>query len=171
MNQKLMPFSALLIISLLAWTSSAIENTNDTIENTNNTNESISLLQNTNLNVEISCNGSGPFKMGDVVNITATFDKPVLFANLMVNDDISSSSDMVNVNDTVWYCEYVIPEGVNGEANVTVLAVDSEENTVEKTETKAFVIDNTIKDNSGDVVSGGVSDLSVDVDNTVENTR
>jgi hypothetical protein len=51
--------------------------------------------------------------MGDVVNITVTFNKPVLLATLTVDDDVSSPIDMINLNDTVWYCEYVVPEDVN----------------------------------------------------------
>ena len=174
MKQKLMPFSALLIISisiifLLPWTISAnentdkaivntdntvedasntvedasnnVENTSNNVENTDNTNGSILLPLNANISVEINYNESGPFKMGDVVNITAAFDKPVVSAYLTVSDDVSSPLDMVNVNDTTWYCEYEVPEGVNGAVNVTVLADDSEGNKVGKTDIDAFVFD------------------------------
>ena len=141
MKQKLMPFSALLIISisiifLLPWTISAnentdkaivntdntvedasntvedtsntvedtsntvedtsntVENTDNTVENTDNINGSILLPLNANISVEINYNESGPFKMGDVVNITATFDKPVVSAYLTVSDDVSSPINM-----------------------------------------------------------------------------
>ncbi len=99
--------------------------------------------------VEISYNESGPFKMGDVVNITVTFNKPVLLATLTVDDDVSSPIDMINLNDTVWYCEYVVPEDVNSPVDAVVSAVDEKENSVNENDTEAFVIDNTIPEFTG----------------------
>src|SRR5665647_676141 len=122
-------------------TDNTVENTDNTVENTDNINGSILLPLNANISVEINYNESGPFKMGDVVNITATFDKPVVSAYLMVSDDVSSPINMVNVNDTTWYCEYEVPESVNGAVNVTVLADDSKGNKVGKTDIDAFVVD------------------------------
>ena len=144
-------------------TSNTVENTDNTVENTDNINGSILLPLNANISVEINYNESGPFKMGDVVNITATFDKPVVSAYLMVSDDVSSPINMVNVNDTTWYCEYEVPEGVNGAVNVTVLADDSKGNKVGKTDIDAFVVD----DISPDFTETVVDDISQDFTETV----
>src|SRR5665647_1992344 len=144
-------------------TSNTVENTDNTVENTDNINGSILLPLNANISVEINYNESGPFKMGDVVNITATFDKPVVSAYLMVSDDVSSPINMVNVNDTTWYCEYEVPESVNGAVNVTVLADDSKGNKVGKTDIDAFVVD----DISPDFTETVVDDISQDFTETV----
>jgi len=156
-------------------TDNTFENTDNTFENTDNINGSILLPLNANISVEINYNESGPFKMGDVVNITATFDKPVVSAYLTISDDVSSPLDMVNVNDTTWYCEYEVPEGVNGAVNVTVLADDSEGNKVGKTDIDAFVIDGispdfteTVVDNiSPDFTETVIDDTSPDFTETV----
>ena len=144
-------------------TDNTFENTDNTFENTDNINGSILLPLNANISVEINYNESGPFKMGDVVNITATFDKPVVSAYLTISDDVSSPLDMVNVNDTTWYCEYEVPEGVNGAVNVTVLADDSEGNKVGKTDIDAFVIDGI----SPDFTETVVDNISPDFTETV----
>ncbi len=160
-------------------TDNTVEDTSNTVENTDNINGSILLPLNANISVEINYNESGPFKMGDVVNITATFDKPVVSAYLTVSDDVSSPINMVNVNDTTWYCEYEVPEGVNGAVNVTVLADDSKGNKVGKTDIDAFVIDgispdfteNVVDDISPDFTENVVDDISPDfTENVVDDT-
>jgi len=141
-------------------TSNTVENTDNTVENTDNINGSILLPLNANISVEVNYNESGPFKMGDVVNITATFDKPVVSAYLTVSDDVSSSINMVNVNDTTWYCEYEVPEGVNSAVNVTVLADDSKGNKVGKTDIDAFVIDSISPDFTKNVIDDPSPDFT-----------
>ncbi len=197
MRQKSVPFSLLLIISLLAWTANAGIDENVSEENfieegiseediseediseediseediseedtpeEDMSEEDISEEDiseediseediseedtfeedNTKEIVEISYNASGPFKMENVVGITATFSKPVSLATLTVNDDSSSPIDMVSINDTVWYCEYVVvPDEVNDPVDVFISAVDKDENSIDGTDAEAFVIDNT----------------------------
>jgi len=97
---------------------------------------------NTNEVVNISYNASGPFKMEDVVGITATFSKPVSLATLTVNDD--SPIDMASINDKVWYCEYVVvPDEVDDPVDVFISAVDEDGNSIDEIYDDAFVIDNT----------------------------
>lgn len=97
----------------------------------------------TNGIAQLSYNSSGPFKAEDIVGITATFNKSVSSATLTVNDGFSSPIDMEKLNDTVWYCEYVVSSDVNSAVDVVISAVDEDENSIEETDTEAFVIDNT----------------------------
>lgn len=80
MKRKLMLFGALLFIFLLAGTAGA--NTE-----TDNTNEALLSPNPADVCVQISCDKPGPFKMGDIVKITATFDRPVSSAVLSLSTE------------------------------------------------------------------------------------
>lgn len=115
-------------------------------ENTGIGDTSIIPSEDVDLKVDLCFDKNGPFKAGDVVGITATFEAPVFFAEVMIEDSVYSSLDMVNKSDedceNVWYAEYTIPEGVNGPVDVSIFATDLNGNTAEKTYTDAFIIDN-----------------------------
>jgi hypothetical protein len=130
-------------------TDESVEDDNESITDLEDSNGSSSPVLRSNVNVEIFHDKAGPFKMGDTVNITATFDEPVQSVELTVSDDISSPYDMINLDDNVWYYEYTVPDSVDGAVDLTISATDSKEKTVEKTDIGAFVIDNTAPDVTG----------------------
>lgn len=143
MRQKLILFSVLLIISLLAGTACAIgESGNTDIGEPENTDTT--LLPETGLSVSIECNNTGHVKMGDVVKITAIFNKPVEFADLTVEAGGLPifETPMDEINDTVWCYNYTVPDGVNDAVDITVSGIDINAIIASKTVTDAFVIDN-----------------------------
>jgi len=119
-------------MSLLSGTAGAIGDTENT--------DSVS-LPDTGLSVSIAYNDNGPFRMGDVVKITATFSEPVMFAQAMVEDDVLLPVNMTNICDTVWDYNYEVPEGINDAVDVTIYGYSLDDD-VEKTDTDAFVVDN-----------------------------
>jgi len=135
MKQKLILFSSLLIIFLLAGTASAIGET----ENTDTVSTSVA-----GPSVNIAYNESGPFKMGDIVKITATFSESVLSADLTIDSGgmLLFVTEMDNLSGTVWCYNYTIPDDVNDAVNVTVSGVNTTGDFIEKIDIDAFVIDN-----------------------------
>lgn len=134
MKQKLILFSALLIISFLAGTACAVgesENTED------------ELVLATGPSVSIAYNETGHFKMGDIIKITATFSEPVYSAVAMVGNSVitPTSYNMSNISDTVWTFDYEVPADINDAVDVTVSGF-SVNGPIEKTDSDAFVIDN-----------------------------
>jgi len=138
MKQKLILFSALLIISLLAGTASAIEDAGDTDLVSKDTGLSV---------VDIEYSGDCPFYKGeDIVEITVTFSEPVMFSEAIVEYDaieesILMESDSGAMSDTVWCGEYLVPYFVNAPVNVTVHGASLDDE-VEVTDYYAFMIDN-----------------------------
>ena len=138
MKQKLILFSVLLIISLLTGIAYAVEDT----ENTD-----VVSVGEENLSVNFSYSGTGYFKEGDIVEITATFNKPVLFAELTGEAGIIPLlfDETNKIDDTVWSCNYTVESEINDAVNVTVFAFDSMESEdpyFSKTDAHAFIIDN-----------------------------
>lgn len=135
MKQKLILFSALLIISLFAGTACAIgesENT-DTV-----------LLPEAGLSVNLAYNGTY-FRQGDVVNITATFNKPVV--NAMVKVYHGNMTNMTNISNTIWCYNYEVQsDDIDNAVNVTVFANETNtiitETDLIETDDNAFIIDN-----------------------------
>jgi len=144
MKQKLILFSALLIISLLAGTASAIEDAGDT--------DLVSI--GTGLNIDkLVYSGDCPFyKGGDTVEITVTFSEPVMFAEAIVKYDAIEEPILMNsksgdMSDTVWCGDYLVPDLINGPVNVTVYGASYDEfemvvDEAEATDYYAFIIDN-----------------------------
>lgn len=136
MKQKLILFSALLIIFLLAGTANAIGDS----ENTDTV-----LTSEAGPGVSIAYNETGPFRMGDVVKITATFSEPVIYAQVKVENSVIppvNMTNMTNISNTVWSYDYDVPPGINDAVNVTVFGINNTGVLIEKTDIDAFVIDN-----------------------------
>ena len=135
MKQKLILFSALLIISLLAGTAGAIGEA----ENTDTVSTGM-----TEPSVSIAYNETGPFRMGDVVKITATFSEPVYDAVAIVGYSVLTPDyfNMTNLSNTVWSYDYEVPAGINDAVNVTVYGIGGTVDLIEKTDIHAFVVDN-----------------------------
>ena len=134
-KQKLILFSALLIISLLAGTAGAIGEA----ENTDTVSTGM-----TEPSVSIAYNETGPFRMGDVVKITATFSEPVYDAVAIVGYSVLTPDyfNMTNLSNTVWSYDYEVPAGINDAVNVTVYGIGGTVDLIEKTDIHAFVVDN-----------------------------
>ena len=135
MKQKLILFSALLIISLLAGTAGAIGEA----ENTDTVSTGM-----TEPSVSIAYNETGPFRMGDVVKITATFSEPVYDAVAIVGYSVLTPDyfNMTNLSNTVWSYDYEVPAGITDAVNVTVYGIGGTVDLIEKTDIHAFVVDN-----------------------------
>jgi hypothetical protein len=139
MKQKLILFSALLIMFLLAGTASAIEDTENTDLVSVDTGLSV---------VSIDYSDDGPFKEGDIVEITVTFSEPVVNAELTVEygdteEPIITESASGTISDTVWCGSYLVPVGINDAVDVTVYGLSLDElDDVEVTDAYAFVVDN-----------------------------
>ena len=85
---------------LSAGTASAIEGTEDI--------NAVSALV-TGPSVSIAYNDTGPFKMGDVVKITATFSEPVIYAQAKVDNSVLTPVNMTNmtyIGNTDWSYNY-----------------------------------------------------------------
>ncbi|WP_197074582.1 hypothetical protein [Methanosarcina sp. WH1] len=114
MKQKIMLFSALLIMFLLAGTASAID-----MENT----DLVSI--DTGLCVDsIAYSDEGSFMMGDTVDITVTFSEPVNYAAFTVCDYYPDPTVILMTptddSGTVWCGTYLVPDGVNDAVDVMV---------------------------------------------------
>ncbi len=135
MKQKLILFSALLIIFLFAGTACAIEES----ENTD------TVLLPAGLSVDFVYNGTY-FRQGDVVNITATFNKAVGNATIKVDDRIMNMDNMTNINGIVWCYDYKVPSGIDDAVDVIVFANETNviinETDPNATDYNAFIIDN-----------------------------
>jgi len=121
---------------LLAGTASAIDT-----ENTDTVSLPVDLCVDS-----ITYSDEGPFGFGDVVEITATFNKPVVYAELTVCDYYLDPTVILMTptddSGTVWCGEYLVPDGVNDAVDVIVYGATSLGDEVEAPDYYAFVIDN-----------------------------
>ena len=116
MKQKIMLFSALLIMFLFAGTASAIVDTENT--------DTVSLPADLCVN-SIAYSDEGPFMMGDTVEVTVTFNEPVNYAAFTVCDYypgptvvLMTPTDATVVLSGV--VTYFVPGGVNDAVDVIV---------------------------------------------------
>ncbi|KKH46931.1 hypothetical protein [Methanosarcina sp. 1.H.A.2.2] len=120
---------------LLAGTASAIEDIEDT--------DAVSTLV-TVPSVSIAYNDTGPFKMGDVVKITATFSEPVIYAQVKVDNSVLAPVNMTNmtyIGNTDWSYSYNVPGGIDNSVDVTIYGFILGDY-VEAIDPDAFVVDN-----------------------------
>jgi hypothetical protein len=126
--------------------------------------------------VNISCNATGPFKAGEVVNITAVFDEPVDSPTISLSGAVSYSNVTSKFNDSCWYYEYSIPAGKNGAVDVSITSCkDSAGNLIVTNEkTDAFVIDttaptiNVITPENGAFINNNSIDFNFTIDDNLD---
>jgi uncharacterized repeat protein (TIGR01451 family) len=97
--------------------------------------------------VSITYEPNRDLSAGDVLTITATFTHPPTGTPTISVDtegvDLPATVLTPTDDPNVWTYTYVVPEGSDGEATVTIVTVDDEGNEIETTVDVNFVIDNT----------------------------
>lgn len=86
-------------------------------------------------------------KPGDVVVITATFNRPPGYTPTISIDTTGEDSGLVSMTSTgdgsVWTYSYVVPEGSDGEATVTINELKDDSGDDDKNTNNTFTIDST----------------------------